>query len=234
MRTVKEILKCLLLAALIIAVCTGIRLEMAFSTTIVNLPIVLDSRIANIEGDVNERLDLMNTSVASAIDRTDRRSGQAIEIANRLSVQLPALADHHAEATEKIIDKHLGIIDASLKETSDSFTDLSTRYQGFATQVDEELTEFTATTKNAVRPIQESAQQVDDALPLFLNCEFNEDCLFNRYQGVSKSLEKVGASSEGIAKDIKREADQLTKPPGFWAGFRMWMITVARFGGAVY
>lgn len=33
--------------------------------------------------------------------------------------------------------------------------------------------------------------QVNNSLPLFLDCEYNPDCLFNRYQGASKAFEKA-------------------------------------------
>ena len=74
------------------------------------------------------------------------------------------------------------------------------------------------------------AAQVDDAAPLFLDCEYNPDCAFNRFQGTSKAIEQmaqagakaapeitasvagIASSGNAIAADAKREADEITKP----------------------
>lgn len=77
------------------------------------------------------------------------------------------------------------------------------------------------------------AVQFDDALPLFLACDHNPDCVFNRYVGASKSIERAGqnlaqASGDfrgalpsmlstwnrigGSAADTAANLDRLTKP----------------------
>lgn len=74
------------------------------------------------------------------------------------------------------------------------------------------------------------AKQVDDAAPLFLDCEYNPDCAFNRFQGTSKAIEQmaqagakaapeitasvagIASSGNAIAADAKREADEIAKP----------------------
>ena len=52
------------------------------------------------------------------------------------------------------------------------------------------------------------AAQIDDALPLFLDCEHNADCVFNRYVGVSRGIERaalnVGEASQDFRADLPR------------------------------
>jgi hypothetical protein len=46
------------------------------------------------------------------------------------------------------------------------------------------------------------SKQVDDAAPLFLDCEFNQDCFFNRYVGVSKSIERAAMNLSLMSTDV--------------------------------
>jgi hypothetical protein len=46
------------------------------------------------------------------------------------------------------------------------------------------------------------AAQVDDAAPLFLDCEFNPDCLFNRYVGAAKGIENAAQNVGRTSADI--------------------------------
>jgi len=75
--------------------------------------------------------------------------------------------------------------------------------------------------------------QVNDALPMFLDCDHNSDCMFNRYVGASRGIERaafnigkastdvsnalpmaittwqsIGGNANGIAANV----NQLTKP----------------------
>jgi len=47
------------------------------------------------------------------------------------------------------------------------------------------------------------AKQVDDAAPLFLDCEFNADCLFNRYVGASKGIERAALNFGQMSTDVR-------------------------------
>lgn len=103
----------------------------------------------------------------------------------------------------------------------------------------------------AVKPMQESAQQVDEALPMFLECDHNADCLFSRFQGTSKAIERtaqviaaeapkmsahvesVAVSADRVAVDITREADALTAPQTKMQQIKSWLIVIARVFGAL-
>jgi ABC-type transporter Mla subunit MlaD len=47
------------------------------------------------------------------------------------------------------------------------------------------------------------AKQVDDAAPLFLDCEFNPDCFFNRYVGASKGIERAALNFGQMTADVR-------------------------------
>ena len=46
-------------------------------------------------------------------------------------------------------------------------------------------------------------KQVDDAAPLFLDCEFNTDCVFNRYVGASKGIERAALNFGQMSADVR-------------------------------
>jgi hypothetical protein len=46
-------------------------------------------------------------------------------------------------------------------------------------------------------------RQVDDAAPLFLDCEFNQDCVFNRYVGASKGVERAAMNFGQMSADVQ-------------------------------
>lgn len=90
-----------------------------------------------------------------------------------------------------------------------------------------------AETVKAVQPVLANLKsvtgQIDYALPDYLNCEWNEDCVFNRYQGASKAFERamlkvpaMATSGAGIADDVHKittTAEKAINPPpvhGIW------------------
>ncbi len=58
-----------------------------------------------------------------------------------------------------------------------------------------------------VKPVLEHSAaitaQVDDSLPLFLDCDHNPDCLFNRYVGASKGIERAAGNLGAASDDIR-------------------------------
>jgi hypothetical protein len=45
--------------------------------------------------------------------------------------------------------------------------------------------------------------QVDDALPLYLDCDHNPDCTFNRFVGVSKGVERASVNLGQMSQDVR-------------------------------
>ena len=48
------------------------------------------------------------------------------------------------------------------------------------------------------------AAQFDDALPLFLDCDHNPDCVFNRYVGASRGIEQAARHFGQASSDFSR------------------------------
>jgi hypothetical protein len=46
-------------------------------------------------------------------------------------------------------------------------------------------------------------KQVDDAAPLFLDCEYNPDCVFNRYVGASTGIEHAALNFGQMSSDVR-------------------------------
>jgi len=55
--------------------------------------------------------------------------------------------------------------------------------------------------------------QVEDALPLFLDCDHNPDCAFNRYVGASKGIERAAQNFGLMSQDVR---GSLPKMLGTW------------------
>jgi hypothetical protein len=54
-----------------------------------------------------------------------------------------------------------------------------------------------------------AAAQVNDALPLFLDCDHNPDCVFNRYVGASKGIERAAANFGQASADVRGAVPQM-------------------------
>lgn len=52
-------------------------------------------------------------------------------------------------------------------------------------------------------------RQVNDALPLFLDCDHNPDCVFNRYVGASKGIERAAANFGQASADARGAVPQM-------------------------
>jgi hypothetical protein len=64
-----------------------------------------------------------------------------------------------------------------------------------------------AALRGDLKPVFEHAasltKHVDDAAPLFLDCEFNQDCAFNRYVGASKGVERAAMNFGQMSADVR-------------------------------
>jgi len=48
------------------------------------------------------------------------------------------------------------------------------------------------------------AAQADAAAPMFLDCDHNPDCLFNRYVGASKGIERASVNVVLMTADVRQ------------------------------
>ena len=50
---------------------------------------------------------------------------------------------------------------------------------------------------------------MNDALPLFLDCDHNPDCVFNRYVGASKGIERAATNFGQASADVRNAVPQM-------------------------
>jgi hypothetical protein len=162
-----------------------------------------------------------------------------------------ALSHFDRQLTAGLAEVHLASVNAD-KRTGEAL-DIVDR---FAVTANTQMSTLNATVADTLKPVGEVAQQVDDAAPLVLDCEFNPDCAFNRFQGVTKAVEqtalviakeapamavsvdKIAASSAGVAasadatgKEVAIAAKRFNAPQTKWQQFRTWLLVAARLTG---
>jgi hypothetical protein len=83
--------------------------------------------------------------------------------------------------------------------------------------------EISSAFRSAAAPIHDLGQQLADVGPLWLDCDHNPDCAFNRYQGTMKALEKASLQApetaeawKGISVDVRRVTDRVTAKKKWW------------------
>ncbi len=67
----------------------------------------------------------------------------------------------------------------------------------------EKVEELRGDLKPALVHAASITRQVDDAAPLFLDCEYNPDCVFNRYVGASKGIERAAMNFGQMSTDVR-------------------------------
>ena len=95
-----------------------------------------------------------------------------------------------------------------LEQTANLADTANRRFGSTLSQVDSTL----ATTRSLEVSLQPTllhsaavAAQIDDSLPMFLNCDHNPDCVFNRYVGVSRGIETAAIDVSGMSRDFRRD-----------------------------
>ncbi|MGO9011874.1 MAG: hypothetical protein ACLQPN_17380 [Bryobacteraceae bacterium] len=180
MKTVQQVLICGLLAALTaLAVAATIFVRAATAT------------VAAVPAEIRlTRAALLHEADAARQDLTHQ-----IAVA---CVAALALSDRQATAFRTGI----------LAQTADFSDTAGRRIGGTLSQIDSALA-TTASLESELRPtLRHSAAiaaQIDDSLPMFLDCDHNPDCVFNRYVGVSRGIETAATDVSGMSRDFRRD-----------------------------
>lgn len=133
---------------------------------------------------------------ADAVDQIAQTRTAAVgEIAKTRQVLVFETLDARSDLDEKVVagltlaSIHASVFEDKLDDTNKILLATALPIASAATQV-----------KGVV-------QQVNDAAPLFLDCDHNPDCLFNRYVGFSKGAEQsmiaIGKAMPGLAKNTE-------------------------------
>ena len=154
--------------------------------------------------------------------------GAAVQQIALLRRDVTALANTALTGTDKRAESLqvnvLARVDAAVERLDAQATAARGSIDRSSVAIDRQLTtanESLARVALTAEPIRSSAQQISDALPLWLDCDHNADCAFNRYVGTARGIEKaslaVGESAPGItssadriAGDVAHVADRLT------------------------
>jgi len=169
MRTFQQILVCAFLSALTaLVVCTILLLRAATAT------------VAGIPGEVRAtRRDLVGVVDAARKDLTAQVESARQDVLTRSERQSAAVrADVMTEVAEirKMADRRLG--------------DTLARADTALGTVEALRMDLKPVLDNSAA----AAAQVNASLPLFLNCDHNVDCIFNRYVGASRGIERAARS----------------------------------------
>lgn len=124
--------------------------------------------------------------------------------------RLPDLVESEMVLTRALVSNEMGKARTELRAGLDKVDKRVESIQGELMvrldRTEADLNAQISAFSGAVLPI---ATKVDDALPLFLDCEYNPDCLFNRWVGFSRGVEDTAMAVGEIAKLAEESAPQL-------------------------
>lgn len=184
--------------------------------------------------------------------------------------RLPKLVHNEAEATRLVVaaQLHEATVDANdrLADALAAFDKQLGTLNGtvantlapLPSTLDQQMTTLNGMLAKTLSPVEGLGEQLNSAAPLWLDCEFNPDCAFNRYQGVSKAFEKtalvIAAEAPAMAvsvdkiakasadtavsvaatsKEVSVAAKAFNTPQTKMQQIRSWLLTIARIYGAI-
>lgn len=124
-----------------------------------------------------------------------------LELARQLGATR-ALAAQEMSATRELLDTRLASIQGDLVSVARE-TEADTMAR---------LDETNRILAGSMAPVNETIDQLNETLPLFLDCDHNADCLFNRYVGTARSAEQTSESIARISNDLSILTHKLTEP----------------------
>ena len=166
MKTFQQILVCAFLAALTALVLCAILLLRAATATVAAIPGQLEATRRELVGVVEAARKDLTAQVESArqdvLTRSERQSAALRTDVMAEVAEIRKMADRRLGDTLARADTALGTVEA-LRRNFQPVLDNSAAI----------------------------AAQVNASLPLFLDCDHNVDCVFNRYVGASKGIERA-------------------------------------------
>lgn len=178
MKAVQQFLGCTLLAALTALAVYGCILVRAAAQAVEAIPAEVHAARMELSGETDAaRQDLKSEVDAARRDLLARADGQA----SALRVQTLAEVDQIRLAADRRLGDTLARVDRALETAEGLRADL----------------------KPALDHSAAITAQVNDALPLFLDCDHNPDCVFNRYAGVSKGIERAAGNFGQASEDFR-------------------------------
>jgi hypothetical protein len=178
MKTIQQTLECILWGAVASLAVYSVLLVRAATGSVAALPNEIQTTRSALIGEIAAtRVDLMRQIAASRGDLLVLTEREADALRHDLMTQTTAVlttADRRLGDTLSRVDTALATVD-SLRQ------DLKPSLDGAAA----------------------IAAQVNGALPLYLDCDHNPDCVFNRYVGVSKGVERASQNFGQMSQDVR-------------------------------
>jgi len=191
MKNIIRFLLAALLAVLIVVTCwVAVYLETLNRVT-ADLPVTLDRAIAR-EGAQTRAM------IAGQVGRTsDQLNGQLTalnETVAKLGQDVPAKAEEQIALFRADLNGQLTTLNASLNRNLENVT-LPAR-------------DTRTEAKALLPPIQSIVNHTAETAELALDCDHNADCVYNRYVGTARAVEKTSVSVQKMADAIAHETPE--------------------------
>jgi hypothetical protein len=178
MKTVQHFLVCALLAALTALAVYATLLVRTAASAVAAIPGEIGTTRSALTGEIAAaREDLTRQIAAARRDVVSRSDRQLTGIRRDLLAEADAVRD----TADRRMGDTLARADAALHEI-----------EGLRQDLKPSLDHTAAITA-----------QIDGALPLFLDCDHNPDCVFNRYVGVARSVERATLNLGQVSQDVR-------------------------------
>ena len=149
------------------------------------------------------RVELIRAVSDTRVDLSSQITATRRDVLNRSDRQITALRTDvigEADAVRETADRRIG--------------DALTRVDATLASVDSLRLDLKPTLDNsaaAAAQTEQIAAQLNDALPLYLDCDHNPDCVFNRYVGVSKGIERAAGNFAEMSQDARAALPPMLK-----------------------
>lgn len=185
------------------------------------LPVILDSQLTSARKDAVSAAGKFGDGLNTEIDKT--------------RVSAVSTLNSQADLTREQLLGEVQRLDVDVNGTVASLgIQALNRVDRINTTLDIQLAQANQTldkrSSEVTMPLGKVIGDVSQSSDLFFDCEYNEDCLFNRFQGISKALEmqsqtvskelpgfaesvrETSTNIAGISKDVKIVTDKIVAP----------------------
>lgn len=177
--------------------------------------------------------DLVRVAAQDAIqsEMTKTRSLIASEMTHTRALTADELEKTRVTASQlaTVLDNRMLSLQVDLVDQVDATRlDLNAQITQIGSNANAQLTEVNATISQALVPVNKITAQMADSAELFLNCENNADCLYNRWVGLGRGIENTSESVAKIANDFSVLSHNLTKPTPWYKQLISYAVVAAK------